>query len=285
MGSKGGGIRGFMNDGSLDYKSYHSVDSLAFGHCDYSYRNLGRPSKLQIRQEGNIFEVMIDDRMCISTDKVGSPTGSCSRLATDRSEQIRMPPEYHFGITAASAETPDSFEAYKFKLLTSRSITREEPRRAQQPYAEQPHINVNTPPETPASAIDQSKQFEDLHNRLQIVTHLVDVILNEVKVLADKSDGRHQELSRNAMSADRLNAMDQRIQGIEKTVRDYQGQFSSLQAILKDSHSSLAESLPNIWVTVRIHFYSSYPFLVLQVFNIVFTKSFLSRSITSSLCI
>ena len=59
-----------MNDGSLDYKNYHSVDSLAFGHCDYSYRNLGRPSKLQIRQEGTTFEVIIDDKLCMSTDKV-----------------------------------------------------------------------------------------------------------------------------------------------------------------------------------------------------------------------
>ena len=59
-----------MNDGSLDYKSYHSVDSLAFGHCDYAYRNLGRASKLQIRQEGNTFEVMIGDKLCMSTDKV-----------------------------------------------------------------------------------------------------------------------------------------------------------------------------------------------------------------------
>ena len=59
-----------MNDGSLDYKNYHSVDSLAFGHCDYSYRNLGRPSKLQIRQEGSTFEVIIDGKLCMSTDKV-----------------------------------------------------------------------------------------------------------------------------------------------------------------------------------------------------------------------
>ena len=61
-----------MNDGSLDYKNYHSVDSLAFGHCDYSYRNLGRPSKLQIRQEGSTFEVIIDAKLCMSTDKVHS---------------------------------------------------------------------------------------------------------------------------------------------------------------------------------------------------------------------
>ena len=59
-----------MNDGTLDYKNYHSVDSLAFGHCDYSYRNLGRPTKLQIKQEGDIFEIIVDNKLCFSTDKV-----------------------------------------------------------------------------------------------------------------------------------------------------------------------------------------------------------------------
>ena len=59
-----------MNDGTLDYKNYPSVDSLAFGHCDYSYRNLGRPTKLQIKQEGDIFEIIVDDKLCFSTDKV-----------------------------------------------------------------------------------------------------------------------------------------------------------------------------------------------------------------------
>ena len=67
---QGGSIRGFMNDGSIDVKNHHSVDSLAFGHCDYSFRNLGRPSKLQIRQEHDNFEVRIDDKLCFSSNKV-----------------------------------------------------------------------------------------------------------------------------------------------------------------------------------------------------------------------
>ena len=61
-----------MNDGSTDYKSHHSVDSLAFGHCDYAYRNLGRPSVIQIKQETNSFEVIVDQRQCFFTEKVCS---------------------------------------------------------------------------------------------------------------------------------------------------------------------------------------------------------------------
>lgn len=227
-GGKGGGIRGFMNDGTIDYKNYHSVDSLAFGHCDYSYRNLGRPTKLQIKQEGNIFEIIVDNKLCFSTDK------------------IKMPPEYYFGLTAASAETADSFEVYKFNLFTSRSIAREEPRRVQPRPAGQPDNRDNAPiPESQTLPTAQSDaQFDDLHNRLQTMAQSIDSLFQEVKQLADKSEGRHQELARNVIAADRLSSMDQRLQGIEKTMREYQGQFSSLQGILKDSHSSLVEGLP-----------------------------------------
>ncbi|KAK4693438.1 hypothetical protein P7C71_g3968, partial [Lecanoromycetidae sp. Uapishka_2] len=153
-----------------------------------------------------------------------------------------MPSNYHFGITAASAETADSFEAYKFTLTTALGITREEPRRQQQAQQQQQSSPVD---DTPASSIqNQDAQFADLHDRLQLLSHSIDTVSREVKALAEKSEGRHQELSRNFVSADKLSAIDQRLQGIEKTVRDYQGQFSNLQGILKDSHSSLAESLP-----------------------------------------
>ena len=158
-----------------------------------------------------------------------------------------MPPDYHFGLTAASAETADSFEIYKFSLLTSRSITREEPRRAQPPPVGQPDNRENAPPspqtQAPPTGLSDS-QFEDLRTRLQAMTQSIDSIAQEIKQLADKSEGRHQELSRKMIAADRLNSMDQRLQGIEKNVREYQGQFSSLQNTLRDSHSSIVEGLP-----------------------------------------
>jgi len=67
---QGGGIRGFLNDGNTEYKNHHNVDSLAFGHCDYPYRNLGRPSRIQIKQQRDSFEVAVDGRSCFKSDKV-----------------------------------------------------------------------------------------------------------------------------------------------------------------------------------------------------------------------
>ena len=69
-GYQGGSIRGFLNDGTTDYKRHRNVDSLAFGHCDYSYRNLGRPSVIRLKQTNSIFEVTVDGKVCFSTNKV-----------------------------------------------------------------------------------------------------------------------------------------------------------------------------------------------------------------------
>lgn len=76
------------------------------------------------------------------------------------------------------------------------------------------------------------------------MAHAFDNLYLEVRRLADKSEGRHQELVRNVMTADKLNAMDQRIQNIESTVQGYQKQFTSLQGLLSESHSRLTVGLP-----------------------------------------
>lgn len=69
-GSKGGSIRGFLNDGTKSYNAQHSVDQLAFGHCDYAYRNRGLFSHLTLRQSSDSFEVSVDGDQCFRTDKV-----------------------------------------------------------------------------------------------------------------------------------------------------------------------------------------------------------------------
>ncbi|KAL9104985.1 MAG: hypothetical protein Q9163_000157 [Psora crenata] len=222
-GGRGGTIRGFMNDGSIDFNNHYSVDSLAFGHCDYAYRNLGRPSKLQIRQEAEIFEVLIDDKLCFSSDK------------------IRLPAGYYFGLTAASAETPDSFEVYKFLLYTSPSITREEPQKNQPPSSQQPQ-DVHA-----SSSQSSESQFENLQNRLQTITHAIDRLDVQLSKLVGDLDRRHREVSRGLMTKetiDHIAAHTDKLDRIERTVNSFQGQITNLQGAVKDSHRSMTEGLP-----------------------------------------
>lgn len=237
-----------MNDGSTDYRNHHAVDSLAFGHCAFSYRNLGRPSAISVKQEANAFTVDVDGRQCFSSDKVSAVF--VLSLGTANPYQIKLPSDYYFGITAASADTPDTFEVFKFVATTSSSIAREEPQRNQPPspqqqYQQQQQQQQHHYEDTQASQhTNQDAQFANLHNRLQIMAHAIDNIQQTVSRLSDISEGRHQEISRNVMSGDQLNAMDQRIQGIERTVRDYQKEFQKLQSVLRDTHGNLMQSLP-----------------------------------------
>ncbi|KAI4246012.1 MAG: hypothetical protein L6R40_002228 [Gallowayella cf. fulva] len=209
---------------------HHAVESLAFGHCDFSYRNLGRPSRVQIKHLAESFEVLVDGRRCFSSDK------------------IRLPSGYYFGISAASADTPDSFEVYKFVASAAPGITRELPRRdppgQQAPPASNPGAATNDQGSRGASADAQvAGQFTDLQNRLQTLSQSLDNIFREVQQLATKSEARHQDLSHKFMSGEQLNAMDARIRNIENTLQGYSGQFSNIQSSLKDSHSTLNEGL------------------------------------------
>ncbi|KAL8874636.1 MAG: hypothetical protein Q9174_000041 [Haloplaca sp. 1 TL-2023] len=226
-GGHGGGIRGFMNDGSTDYKSHH-VDTLAFGHCDFSYRNLGRPAKIQIKQLADSFEVVVDGRRCFGSDKIKLPSG------------------YYFGISAASADTPDSFEVYKFVTSSAPGITREYPRRDAPPQQPpQPASNGGgATHDRPASSNAQfAVQFTDLQNRIQALSQSLDNVFREVQQLGSKSEGRHQDLSQKVTSNEQLKSLDRRIQSIENTLQGHQGQFSNIQGALQQSHSTLNEGL------------------------------------------
>lgn len=69
----GGSVRGFLNDGTIDFKSHPNPDQLAFGKCDHAYRNRGLLSKLKLHHKNGLLEVTIDDETCFKTDKVRQP--------------------------------------------------------------------------------------------------------------------------------------------------------------------------------------------------------------------
>ncbi|KAL8731452.1 MAG: hypothetical protein Q9166_003427 [cf. Caloplaca sp. 2 TL-2023] len=163
-------------------------------------------------------------------------------------KQIKLPSGYYFGVSAASADTPDSFEVYKFVTSTAPGVTRELPRRDSSPQRPPSAPNSGAPAndqgiQHASSDAQFAVQFTDLQNRLQTLSQSLENVLREVQQLASKSDARHQDLSHKVMSSEQLSAMDTRIQSIENTLRGYSGQFSDIQNSLKDSHSTLNEGL------------------------------------------
>jgi mannose-binding lectin 1 len=254
-GPRGGSIRGFLNDGSANFKDHHSVDSLAFGHCDYVYRNLGRPSKLRIENGPHGLRVDIDGTPCF------------------HSEKINLPPGYFFGVSAAAADNPDSFELYNFIASTTDSITREEPgsRQNQGSHVEKLDKFPGIPealPDTDASTIKaEADKFADLHNRLQGMTHQIANMFGELERMSRQMNDRHAELMAKLgannvadssdkpqqTNSDALLPLSRRIENIERIAyaiqrdvegKDYREHLSNLQQSIEGVRGGLTEHLP-----------------------------------------
>lgn len=243
-----GMVRGFLNAGTTEYAGRGDVAALAFGHCQYTYRNLGRPSQLKLRQTATKFSVEVDGRPCFETDKVRVPVG------------------YQFGVTAASADTPDSFEVFKLVVM-SESLTPEtgfQQQQAGQPQgsnqrvvgttkndgqAKQPRgsqggggflgnnddTSSSTGESDPYDVADSSaetystsaEQFADLHNRLQSMTHHISNVFRTVSKHARAGEQQKTEVKnlidtiRNDVlpRLDRINEVDKRISGLEAELR------------------------------------------------------------------
>lgn len=252
QGSRGGSIRGFLNDGSTEYRSHPHIDGLAFGHCDYSYRNLGRPSRLQLVQSKHGFEVLIDDARCFVSDK------------------IELPKFYSFGITAATSETPDSFEAFKFVLtaidiagstIQNQNQNQDQKSLNNQQQTQRSSFNLGgaSPPtdpddNSPASNYRTSDaQFADLHNRLQMMSHSVLNVVKELQAHSRREEERYQELLRKIPSTDTITSVDRRISALERTVDelkreiqrgDHGERFDRLERRVSEIHSTVRNHVP-----------------------------------------
>nr|POE48073.1 protein emp47 [Quercus suber] len=245
-GGTGGKIRGFLNDGSQDFRDQAQVESLAFGHCDYSYRNLGRPSKLRITSQNGL-KVEVDGRECF------------------RSDRISLPSDYFFGITGATSENPDSFEVNKFLVSSATSTQSQAPPRMQPPSDGPSLQKLDRFPGSPEALQDraadeiknQADQFADLHNRLQGLSHQIANMFYEFDALARRIDDKHNELRTTfpEFPTERLDTINRRIEGLEQSVRsvqqnveskDYRPLFEDMKRDLAKVHGGLSSSIPEM---------------------------------------
>ncbi|TKA30483.1 hypothetical protein B0A50_02711 [Salinomyces thailandicus] len=263
-GSTGGKVRGFLNDGSQNFKAQSALESLAFGHCDYSYRNLGRTSKVKIVNQNGL-GVYVDDRECFKTD------------------HISLPSNYFFGLTAATSDNPDSFEVSKFVVSGAGGSQQQAYQPPQQqavggdrPTPQKLDRFPGSPEALPDRSADemtnQNEQFADLHNRLQGMTHQVANVFAEFDTLSRKMEERHNQMmgalgsiqagsgggqggsAVGSIEKDLLQELKRKIDGVEKVVqqvqrdvesKDYRQHMSDLQKAVDNVKGSITDHLPH----------------------------------------
>ncbi|KAJ4855350.1 legume-like lectin family domain-containing protein [Trichoderma breve] len=273
-GGQGGMLRGFLNDGSTDFSQHHNVDSLAFGHCQFSYRNLGRPAQIKLRQRGDGFRVQIDGKTCFETSKVSLPKGN------------------FVGITASTPDSPDSFEVFKMVVTSETSshdinsgsnnndnsnnnnnnnnngnnnngnkdTSSNSNGGTQFAYSRQQQVPTNSQDfeevaDQDADTFQSSKaQFQDLHNRLQGTNHQLASVYRSVSRHHQMDEQRHNEVQDlfaavNSKLAllDQLATFQQRIVALENEVRNMNTELHerlstterSMHGALRTHHMSL----------------------------------------------
>jgi mannose-binding lectin 1 len=273
----GGMLRGFLNDGTTDYKNHHNVDNLAFGQCSFSYRNLGRPTQIKLRHTESKFSVEVAGRPCFESDK------------------IRLPSGYNFGLTAASADSPDSFEVFKLAVLTGENSdhannahqdanqgsadnnNNNKPRmtfgRGGQATVEDPYDNA-IPDEEADKIVSSKAQFADLHNRLQSVNHHLSTLFRTMGQNAGVDEQRHAETSsmlgelKGLMGRlEKIDVFEHRLRDIETEMRSMRQEMAgrlrdsenAIKYHVSDKHETLAENVKShaktgharlIWVVI-----------------------------------
>jgi len=270
----GGSVRGFLNDGTKDIRSHPDPDTLAFGKCDYAYRNRGELTPIKLHHAEGFLEVIVDGQTCFKTDKVALPEG------------------YYFGVSASSAENPDSFEVHKFIVSTTNSYAREEPnlkkkdyinsqqnhqqqqdRAVQQGHEQQTHkqnqaqqnygssTSQNDIPKMLEDVLagnirSQQDQFADLHNRIQIINNRVFEIAETVERIQKQNDERWNELMHRIVPIDDRGAATIRnVEKVERTTmqilrdlenKDFKDFMSQIHLALDRNHGNVMQSLPGM---------------------------------------
>ncbi|KAK2031868.1 legume-like lectin family protein [Colletotrichum zoysiae] len=255
-GGTGGMVRGFLNDRSTDYKAQSDISALAFGHCQYHYRNLGRPSQIKLRQTDRAFKVEIDGRLCFETEK------------------LKIPPGYTFGITAASADNPDSFEIFKMVVMSDnlhssgdngQQQAHEQKANQGEPSSKNPRggneeqLDLEEIPDASADSITSSRaQFADLHNRLQTINHQIGTVFRAIHQIDQHAERRHEETSKMIDSLrqelrklEKVNDLEGRIGGLEREVRAMRTDLNlqmkntehSIKGYMSDHHASLSSHI------------------------------------------
>lgn len=257
-------VRGFLNDGTKDY-SKMTVDGQSFGHCDHAYRNLGRPSQIKFRQTVDNFKVEIDGQLCFESNK------------------ISIPPGYKLGITAASADNPDSFEIFKMVVM-SENVDPSQDAHHQKVLSQDSgsqgggffgNGEAKNPPAyqagssgrwdssfeddiadaNAATITSSAAQFADLHDRLQSTNHHLSVIFSRMTQADVTGETRHAEIAKQLNDLknklDMIPSLENKITNLESEIRKLKGDVTnkvnsaerSIKGAVKDTHAELHDTV------------------------------------------
>ena len=179
-----------------------------------------------------------------------------------RQMQVKFPSNYYFGISAASAETPDSFELSKFLIHSAYGGSTAQQHQQPPPPAQAP-ISPQHDYSSPPSNVEYSAQHHELLNRLHTLSQNIENVNRELSGLSHQQNERHNDLkaafaNMPAYPSAAIDTIERRMEMLatdmthmKKDMREagfgtgeYRTSLSNLQAALREGHTELLGSLP-----------------------------------------
>lgn len=182
-----------------------------------------------------------------------------------------MPFGYQFGVSAASAETPDSFEASQLIVSASASSSEgsappppshenrdaSEAQRSRQGDSQTIDNILNTPA---SNYKDTTEQFEDLHNRLQTLQHELANVVSDVERIRAQQEERHTLIVNSHLKPmhelqnqihERLRSIEGKLTGLDTD--SFKAAVKEVHDAVKVNHENIMGHLPNCKISRSSH--------------------------------
>lgn len=178
---------------------------------------------------------------------------------------MKLPSGYYFGITAASAENPDSFESKGF-IVSSKMQQQGSDSHHDSPtgYNNLPGTSQNNQgwywvaeedqvKDSPASSYKtEEARFQDLHDRITVLGHELNHLFLDLTTLKKEQEQRHEELIRLLSPiynhAESTRRMMEQVERLVKDVKndveskDYREHLNQLHHIVREGHATITNS-------------------------------------------
>ena len=178
---------------------------------------------------------------------------------------MKLPLGYYFGITAASAENPDSFESKGF--IVSSKVQQQESgshRDSSTSYDNLPGTSPNNQgwrwlaeedqvKDSPASSYKTDEaRFQDLHDRITVLGHELNLLFQDLTTLRKEQEQQHQELVRWLspifVYAESTRGMVEQVERLLKDVKndieskDYREHLNQLGNVVREGHATITDN-------------------------------------------
>lgn len=246
-GPTGSAIRGYLNDGTVDFSTLgdKTYDN-SFGSCLATYQDSQVPFTLRAVYYNGILTVQVDNKVCFKT------------------KQVKLPKNYKVGFSAATGSQHEQFELLRLKtyggvlseVLDNDNIAANQPKVITQyvqlgkdgkseTKVDKPVLDSTTRPDTGdnthisdlLTTIDQiqASNKELLKNFVQID--------NKLTGLSITSSGQKPDLSYLEEYTGKVKVLSDRVSSLESKVSQMESKVSNLETLLRREIASLSNTV------------------------------------------